>query len=211
MAFLWAGQIAFAQAPSTREGDLAVHWEHCNIESGLTSQFVRDALLDRDGFLWVATVKGLNRFDSQTFTAHGPTVSAQSISMAPSGDLWIGASGRRDWVRIDSILRLQPHTLQPLPSFVLPNITNTFKHCDPDAARIAVHIHLRHLHSGRYSAFYDDHGPGLPADANFSDDHSIGLWLIAEMVRKLGGSVHVSRRTRSRLIWTFEEPNPLFP
>ena len=96
MPLLCAGQIAFAQSPSTREGDLAVHWEHHNIESGLTSQFVRDALLDRDGFLWVAAAKGMNRFDSQTFTAHGSTVSAQSLSLDPSEDLRIGASGRRN-------------------------------------------------------------------------------------------------------------------
>ena len=84
-------------------------------------------------------------------------------------------------------------------------ITNTFKHSQPDAETVNVQLHLRRAEKGRFTAYYDDHGQGLPPDITFSDERSLGLWLVAEMVHQLGGVVRVSPRARSRLIWTFEE------
>lgn len=121
LALLFAGQIASAQSPS---GDLAVHWQHYNIESGLSSQFVRDVTLDRNGFLWVATAKGLNRFDGRTFVPFGPVAAGHQVITDPAGHLWMGVSGLRDWVRLDSIPRFDPGLLAPLPAMHLPNVTN---------------------------------------------------------------------------------------
>ena len=43
-------------------------FEHLSLEDGLSQNAVLDLLQDRDGFLWVATQDGLNRYDGYGFT-----------------------------------------------------------------------------------------------------------------------------------------------
>ena len=44
--------------------------EHLSIEKGLSNNFVKDIIQDKQGFIWVATESGLNRFDGSGFTAY---------------------------------------------------------------------------------------------------------------------------------------------
>jgi signal transduction histidine kinase/ligand-binding sensor domain-containing protein len=69
------------------------------VEDGLSSNVVNDILQTRDGFLWVGTDAGLNRFDGRHFTPiyfRGPESTPQgivtSLAEGPDGDLWIGTS-----------------------------------------------------------------------------------------------------------------------
>ena len=112
-ACCWA-VLASSQTPPLAhpEGDLAVQWQHFNVESGLSSQQVTDVTLDDHGFLWCSTAKGLNRFDGVRFEPFGPTLNLRTLALDPSGALWLGASGLRDWVRWDSIPRFDPHALE---------------------------------------------------------------------------------------------------
>src|SRR6516165_8933378 len=66
-------------------------------ESGLPQNTVRDVLQTRDGYLWVATLDGLARFDGVRFTvfnkANSPGLSSNRILALyedRQGDLWIG-------------------------------------------------------------------------------------------------------------------------
>ena len=66
-------------------------------ESGLPLNTVRDIVQARDGYLWVATMDGLARFDGVRFTvfnkANSPALSSNRILALyedPEGDLWIG-------------------------------------------------------------------------------------------------------------------------
>lgn len=69
------------------------------VEDGLSSNVVNSILQTRDGFLWLGTDAGLDRFDGRHFTPinfRGPRATPQGIvnSLAEGleGDLWIGTS-----------------------------------------------------------------------------------------------------------------------
>ena len=69
------------------------------VEDGLTSNVVNAILQTRNGFLWIGTDAGLNRFDGRHFSPiyfRGPGSTPQGIVSAlaegPGGDLWIGTS-----------------------------------------------------------------------------------------------------------------------
>jgi signal transduction histidine kinase/ligand-binding sensor domain-containing protein len=69
------------------------------VEDGLSSNVVNAILQTRDGFLWIGTDAGLNRFDGRQFTPfyfRGPKSTPQgivrSLAEGPDGDLWIGTN-----------------------------------------------------------------------------------------------------------------------
>jgi ligand-binding sensor domain-containing protein/signal transduction histidine kinase len=69
------------------------------VEDGLSSNVVNAIVQTRNGFLWIGTDAGLNRFDGRHFTPiyfRGPRATPQGVVSAlaegPDGDLWIGTS-----------------------------------------------------------------------------------------------------------------------
>jgi len=69
------------------------------VEDGLSSNVVNAIVQTRNGFLWIGTDAGLNRFDGRHFTPiyfRGPRATPQGMVAAlaegPDGDLWIGTS-----------------------------------------------------------------------------------------------------------------------
>ena len=69
------------------------------VEDGLSSNIVNAIVQTRNGFLWIGTDAGLNRFDGRHFTPiyfRGPKSTPQGIVSAlaegPDGDLWVGTS-----------------------------------------------------------------------------------------------------------------------
>ena len=69
------------------------------VEDGLSSNVVNAILQTRDGFLWIGTDAGLNRFDGRQFTPfyfRGPKSTPQgivrSLAEGPNGDLWIATN-----------------------------------------------------------------------------------------------------------------------
>src|SRR5580658_5285774 len=69
------------------------------IEDGLSSNVVNAIVQTRNGFLWIGTDAGLDRFNGRRFTPiyfRGPRSTPQGIvstlAEGPDGDLWIGTS-----------------------------------------------------------------------------------------------------------------------
>src|ERR1700751_615856 len=69
------------------------------VEDGLSSNVVNAILQTRNGFLWIGTDAGLNRFNGRHFTPiyfrgtkSTPQGVVSTLAEAPDGDLWIGTS-----------------------------------------------------------------------------------------------------------------------
>ena len=76
-------------------------FEHISSAQGLTSGKVADIIQDKEGFYWIATSEGLNRFDGSTFKVyrHDKNDSASlshnnctSLLEDNNGDIWIGTA-----------------------------------------------------------------------------------------------------------------------
>lgn len=87
-------------------------------KDGLSSNWVRDLVETPDGFIWIATVKGLSRFDGREFThfnssnLHGlPRTPVTALALDADGALLIG-------LEYGGIRRLKGQTLDP----VRPNL-----------------------------------------------------------------------------------------
>ncbi|MDC0601858.1 EAL domain-containing protein [Aliiglaciecola sp.] len=49
-----------------------IQFKKYNVENGLSQSTVIDIIEDKDGYIWLATGEGLNRFDGETFTQYFP-------------------------------------------------------------------------------------------------------------------------------------------
>ncbi len=81
---------------------VSIHFEHFTIEDGLSQNAVLTILQDHQGYLWVGTQGGLNRYDGYSFHQflNNPddpaSISFNSITALyedSSGDLWVGTWG----------------------------------------------------------------------------------------------------------------------
>lgn len=84
--FIWTNSI-LAQ-------DNKIRFEHITQDQGLSSNAIRSILQDHQGFLWIGTESGLNRYDGQIKTYQYPKTfparSAVSLYEDKFGTLWVG-------------------------------------------------------------------------------------------------------------------------
>ena len=88
---------AFASSPPP----LAPRFSHISLEQGLSQSVIRAMLQTRDGYLWLGTEAGLNRYDGYQFTvfSHDPA-NVESLSSSNitalyedrQGRLWVGSA-----------------------------------------------------------------------------------------------------------------------
>ncbi len=77
--------------------DLSFHLRSWSIADGLPGNHVSAIAQDREGFLWLATMSGLVRFDGFEFRVYNerdgnlPTGRFNALDVGPSGRLWIGS------------------------------------------------------------------------------------------------------------------------
>ncbi|MCG8310910.1 MAG: response regulator [Cytophagales bacterium] len=84
-------------------------FNHLSIKDGLSNPIVYSVFQDKDGFLWISTDKGLNRYDGYTFKTYynDPKDSTSignstvhCIDMDSKGNLWLGtAYGLSTYIR----------------------------------------------------------------------------------------------------------------
>ena len=68
---LISNPIAFSQS--------AIQFNHYTVEHGLSDNIVNDIAQDNNGFTWLATTNGLNRFDGVQFKKFFRTGSGQQV------------------------------------------------------------------------------------------------------------------------------------
>lgn len=100
MTLFFLINFVFAQQKSIdNQNDKILKVEALNIQNGLSQSTINDILEDRDGFVWIATDDGLNRYDGQKFTIYkhfrsdSTTIPDNEIRMLyedKNGKIWIG-------------------------------------------------------------------------------------------------------------------------
>lgn len=102
----WLVCLLFLLAAWSARGDMAharqLTFDHLSVEEGLSQSAVYDMVLDREGFLWVGTQDGLNRYDGHGFEVFQHNVSdttslsgdwIAALEVGADGVLWIGTQG----------------------------------------------------------------------------------------------------------------------
>lgn len=101
-ALLFAAGWSFAQAPQPA-------FRQYTASHGLPSSETHDLFQDRDGYIWIATDRGLSRFNGYEFRNYGPLdgLSDPAVMVfqpGPQGNLWMQTvSGRLFYVEGDQI------------------------------------------------------------------------------------------------------------
>ncbi len=105
----------------------AQHIQHWTEKDGLSNRFVNYATRTSDGYLWVSTNNGLNRFDGYEFVTFSPQNTPQLGSAffthlieAPRGYLWAGTD--------NGIYVLQLHTNKVIRKFVSDKQATSLSH-----------------------------------------------------------------------------------
>ncbi|MBV6441855.1 MAG: hypothetical protein DYG98_23410 [Haliscomenobacteraceae bacterium CHB4] len=123
-----AHRSAFAQASVNKPANAC--FLHYTTSQGLSSDYIKAIVKDNQGFLWVGTVNGLNRFDGRFFKIfrHDPKNKNSiphnqilGITKAPDGALWIATLG--------GLCKLDPYTLV-FQQIALPENADTLPHND---------------------------------------------------------------------------------
>jgi len=91
-----AANLLFAQQHDIR-------FDHISVEQGLSNFSISDIVQDQQGFLWIATEEGLNRYDGYDFTVYkaDPTDSTalpnffiRQLYLDHAGNLWIDSGNQ---------------------------------------------------------------------------------------------------------------------
>ncbi len=94
----WIFSLEAGIHAGTGEGETHI-FQRFNINSGLSSDNLKAMLQDREGYLWIATDNGINRFDGYKTSIYKPefskdksfnSVDFNSIAEDKKGDLWFG-------------------------------------------------------------------------------------------------------------------------
>ena len=99
--------VVFLMAWSASAGSQHFQFDRLNIQDGLVSPIVSDLAEDAQGYLWIATLSGLSRFDGTNFKNYhameGPcgllNNQISSIAVGPEGNIYLNTAA--EWSVLD--------------------------------------------------------------------------------------------------------------
>jgi ligand-binding sensor domain-containing protein/signal transduction histidine kinase len=101
----FCGLLLLALCSLVHAAPLSLRFEHLGVEQGLTQESITRVVQDRQGFIWIGTQAGLNRFDGYRVTVFkndpGNPHSlldnyVQALYEDANGRLWVGSKGGLD-------------------------------------------------------------------------------------------------------------------
>jgi two-component sensor histidine kinase len=113
--------------------------------------------------------------------------------------------------RVKTVLDLTPVALPldtsiPFGLIVNELVSNAFKYAFPDDRRGTLTVALRGGADRAVELEVRDDGPGLPADLDPFATRSLGLRLVRDLARQIGGSVAVRRTGGTAFVLSFPAP-----
>src|SRR5699024_2808536 len=121
-----AATLFFALILSSASMSQTLPFRTYSIEEGLSEAVVVDLMQGNQGYIWVATNYGLNRFDGMQFTNYFQSDGLlgnkiYTLYQDSSGTIWVGTGKGVNTIQADSILT--PKFLQPLRGNTINDIT----------------------------------------------------------------------------------------
>ncbi|EPR39843.1 PAS/PAC sensor hybrid histidine kinase [Desulfovibrio sp. X2] len=189
---LAALSVAIPAVPARAEALQPPRFRHYGVEDGMSLSSALKMAQDPQGFLWIATYDGLNRFGGLSFVVYrndpGDPASLsdnniQSLLAAPDGTLWIGTrSGGLD--RLDSgRKRFKVYRASDDPASLPGNDVTAL--CRDGAGRLwvgtgkglAVYLPERDAFSRLAARTAEGEGLGERTVLSLADDGEGGLWI----------------------------------
>jgi len=99
---LFVVALLLPSSAAARVDAAAIRFQNYDVEQGLSHGRVRAIAQDRDGYVWIATRDGLNRFDGHRFHVYRhdpadpgslPDNVVMALATTADGTLWIGTAG----------------------------------------------------------------------------------------------------------------------
>ena len=78
----------------------------------------------------------------------------------------------------------------PLGLIMNELLSNSFKYAFNDGIAGEINLEIHTLAQGKYELVYSDDGPGLPEDFDLSRATTLGMQLINDLSRQIGGKVN---------------------
>jgi signal transduction histidine kinase/ligand-binding sensor domain-containing protein/DNA-binding response OmpR family regulator len=101
-----------------------IKFEHYNDSDGLSHNSVRHIVQDKNGFLWLGTFSGLNRFDGYSFKSYTTTTQEKGVNIDDVTALELDESTNKLWIGTRNgltVLKLDTHVFKTY----LPEENNT--------------------------------------------------------------------------------------
>jgi len=87
------------------------------------------------------------------------------------------------------VLYLDIDSAVPLGLIMNELLSNSFKYAFNDNITGAINLEIRPVAEGKYELVYSDNGPGLPADFDVSRATTLGIQLVNDLSRQIGGNM----------------------
>jgi len=101
------------------------------------------------------------------------------------------------------VLYLDIDSAVPLGLIMNELLTNSFKYAFNDTSTGEINIEIDTAAEGKYELRYADNGPGLPADFDLSRSNTLGMQLINDLSRQIGGKVRYQYKNGASFIINF--------
>lgn len=91
-------------------------------------------------------------------------------------------------------LHLDIDSAVPLGLIMNELLSNSFKYAFNTVTLGAINLEIRSITEGRYQLLYSDNGPGLPVDFDIARSATLGLQLINDLSRQIGGKMQYATK-----------------
>lgn len=91
----------------------------------------------------------------------------------------------------------------PLGLIMNELLSNSFKYAFNDVAAGEINLHIRSVTAGKFQLLYSDNGPGLADDFDVAKASTLGLQLINDLSRQIGGNVIYEKKNGASFIINF--------
>jgi len=100
-------------------------------------------------------------------------------------------------------MELDIETAVPLGLILNELMTNSFKYAFKAVGEGKIQISMEVLEAGKYELIYKDNGPGLPPNYDPKESQSMGMMLIFDLIRQIGGYVNYEFEAGSKFSLVF--------